>query len=343
MHHLLLLLPLLAPADEPVLTLPDGPAAKAWAGVGAETVPAGAPRGAATAEWSEPETWRRWAELVAAAAAGERPDPARRAELCLLARAHGRARDAWRHYRALGGDPAWVAAVTPALLPGAPPGAAVEPGGRPAPLPDGARLEPFLPPTSQAGPAGAVAWRTATVHGLRVGDAVVDLAVTVEATGVQVDVTHVSGGSATLEIVLPEPEGFEIRVEYVDWLRRDPIELRDPIPLAIGPGEEPRQLYGRVIERRSELPTGLPERLPEGLRRGGLTFVVPADDPDREELGRVAETVGELLGIPTRLRAHRVPGEGWTGTTFELGPAGAERAERLRFLASSIERFLLGR
>ena len=36
--HALLLCALIAPADEPVLTLPDGPVAKVWAGVGADTV-----------------------------------------------------------------------------------------------------------------------------------------------------------------------------------------------------------------------------------------------------------------------------------------------------------------
>lgn len=340
--HALLLLPLLAaPGDEGPLSLPDGPAAKVWAGVGPETSPADiAARAGLWADWSTRSTWSTWASLVREEAAAEGPEPARRAILCLLARGHGRAGDAWAHYGTLGAEPGLVAAVTPRLLPGVPSEAAVEPGGRPAPLPDGVVLRPFLPPSSGEGPAGTVEWRSATAHGLRIGAAVVDLTVTVEATGVQVDLTHVSGGAATVSVLLPEPEGFEVKIEYLDWLRREDDQLRTPIPVELKPGEEPRQLYGRVLERRAALPTGGAQRLPAALVEGGLVFEVPDGDPDRAALEEIAAVVGELLGVEARLRAPGAPRGDTSGTVFRL-PAGRERVERLRFLASAIERFLL--
>jgi hypothetical protein len=335
----LLLLPLLlAPTrDNSALTLPDGPAAKVWAGVGPDTQPAELPPEARLGldPWNQPATWKRWAELVRLEE--QTNDPARRAELCLLAKAHGRASDAWHHYQALGADPTWVAAVTPSLLPGVPAGSPVAPGGRAAPLPDGVLLTPFLPPTSRR---GAVEWRTATVHGLTIGEAVLDLTITVEATGVQVDLAHVSGGAAKVSVLLPEPEGFQIRVEYVDWLRRDNDQIRTPITVELKPGEEPRQLYGRVLEQRSHLPTGAARKLPASLLLGGLVFEVPADDPQRADLARIAGVIGELLQVETRVDTPGAPRPEWSCTVFRL-PPGHERLERLRYLASAIEAYLL--
>lgn len=334
----LLLLALLVPTDGPVLTLPDGQAAKVWAGIGPETVPAGltAPPG----DWGSGSTWQRWAELVQAEASAEEHDPAQRAALCLLARSHGRAADAWGHYQALGAEPSWVAAVTPALLPGIPRQARVEAGGRPAPLPDGVLLTPFLPPSTQKGPAGAVEWRTAKSHRLRIGAAVVDLTITVEATGVQVDLTHLEGGPASVQVLLPQPEGFEIRVEYLDWIRREDEDLRTPIPVQLLPGEETHQLYGRILEQRSELPTGPATRLPAALVHGGLTFEVPAGDPDEPYLSEIAGVVSSLLEVEVRLAQPGVAPDTRPGLTFRL-PPGQERLGRLRFLASAIEDFLL--
>ena len=334
----LLLLALLVPTDGPVLTLPDSQAAKVWAGIGPETVPAvlAAPPG----DWDSHSTWQRWADLVQAEASAAEPGPARRAALCLLAQSHGRAAAAWGHYQALGAEPAWVAAVPPALLPGIPRGARVEAGGRPAPLPDGVLLTPFLPPSTQEGPAGAVEWRSARSHRLRIGEAVVDLTITVEATGVQVDLTHLEGGPTSVTVLLPQPEGFEIRVEYLDWIRREDEDLRTPIPVQLLPGEETHQLYGRILEARSELPTGAATRLPAALVRGGLTFEVPAGDPEEAHLTEIAGVVSSLLGVEARLAKPGAAPDARPGLTFRL-PPGQERLGRLRFLASTIEDFLL--
>jgi hypothetical protein len=178
------------------------------------------------------------------------------------------------------------------------------------------------------------------VHRVRVGAALVDVTVTVEATGVQVDLAHVEGEAATVHVLLPEPQGFEIRVEYLDWMRRDDADMRTPIRVELLPGEEPHQLYGRVLERRSDLPTGAAAQLPAALRQGGLTFEVPADDPEHATLAQIAAVVEDLLGVRTRLLAPGQPPTGWTRLVFRL-PAGRERLERLRYLASAVEAFLL--
>lgn len=350
--YALLLYALLTPADEPVLTLPDGPVAKVWAGVGVETQPAQLPAGIGERSWDEAATWQRWAELVALEARAQKPDPARRAELCLLARAHGRAEDAWQHYRELGAHPSWVAAVTPFLLPGVPGGSRIEAGGLAAPLKEGVLLAPFLPPATRSGLAGQVEWRSATAHRLRIGEGVIDVTITVEATGVQVDLAHVEGEAVELNVLLPEPEGFEIRIEYVDWMRREDSERRTPIPLRILPGEEPHQLFGRLLEGRSNLPTGKAVGLPALIREQGLTFLVPEEEDTYELTSRIAAVIGELLGVPERVRTVRVHPQEQPGIVFRLmqqpGSKGGQehgrvRLERLRYLASALEAFLLER
>ena len=330
--------------DGVVLELPDGPAAKAWAGVGSQTVPhplhpnlrkacaTSSPAGSAV------PTWRMWADWVAAEA--RTTEPERRAALCLLARAQGRHADAWGHYAKVGADPRWVASVTPYLLPGAPLDSPLEPGGNLAPLPDGVLLQPFLPPPIQNADAApsAVAWRKATVGGIRVGDATLELTISVEATGVQVDVVHRGGGAAKVAILIPEPPGYEIRIEYLDWMQTDQPRL--PILVDLQPGGEPTTLWGRMIERRVALPTGQAKSLPQSLVRGGLFLSMPADDPQRAAVGQIAPVLAKLLGVRVGLTEPGGQLPGWTGTVLHLGTA-AERGERLTWLASAIESFLL--
>ena len=333
-----------AMADGVALELPDGPAAKAWAGVGSETVPhplhpnlrnacaSSSPAGTAV------PTWHMWAEWVADEA--RETAPARRAALCLLARAQGRHADAWAHYAKLGADPRWVASVTPYLLPGAPLDSPVEAGGNLAPLPDGVLLRPFLPPQlvdADAAQTG-IAWRKATVSGIRVGEATLEVTISVEATGVQVDVTHRGGGATTVAILIPEPPGYEIRIEYLDWMQTE--QPRTPILVDLQPGGEPTTLWGRMIERRVSLPTGQAQRLPQSLVQGGLFLSLPADDPQRAAVGEIAPVLEELLGVRVGLTEPGAQLPGWTGTVLHLGNP-AERGERLTWLASAIESFML--
>lgn len=325
------------------LELPESAAERAWAGVGATTPPApGAAELAAlaAADWSAADTWERWAGLVRATR--DAPTAPDRAALCLFARGHGRGADAWRHFEALGAEPTWLAALAPALFPGAPAGTPVEAGGRPGPLPDGVLLEPLLPPDSGRLPRGAIEWRTAHARGLRIGDAVVDLAVSVESTGVQVDVTHVSGGAATVRVRIPEPDGFEVRMEYLDWMRVE--TLREPIAIPLSPDdEEPHTLWGRLQESRSSLPTGVAERLPQQIAEGALVLALPADDRERDSIEAVARAVEDVLGARVVVGEGTAKGDdgGWTSTTLRLPPPGPEREERLRYLASTVETFAL--
>jgi len=336
------------------LELPDGPAAKVWAAVGPETRPAALPpelAGLLADEgWARAATWAGWAELLAAEAAAERPDPERRAELALLARRHGRAPDAWRHFLALGGTARaaeWAAAVMPHLIPGVPTGTRIGPGGAPVALAEGVVLRPLLPPPSGDLPPGAIEWRTAKVTGLRVGAALVDIVLSIENTGVQIDVRHGGGERTTLALLLPEPRDYEIGIEYLDWMRQD--ELRQPHVVEVIEGEEEHTLYGRLRQRRTELPTGRAARLPAQIELGGLWFVVDADDPERERLLGVAAAFAGLLGVDVGLRATDPSDEsgaaaGFPGTTIRLPAAGdAGRERTLRYLVSAVETYVLAR
>jgi len=325
------------------IQFPDGPAAKAWAGVGVDTVPRALPKllraacsttspaGTSTATW---QLWARWL-------AGEvrQPSPKLRAALCLLARAQGRDRDAWEHYAHLTADPRWVATVTPYLLPGAPLDSKIEPGGTLAPLPDKTLLQPCLPPpTESSGDAHAITWRKATARNIQVGEAIFDLTISVEATGVQVDLVHTGGGAGQVAILIPEPPGYEIRIEYLDWAQTEQARL--PILVDLAPGQEPHTLWGRMIERRNSLPTGKARGLPRSLISGGLYLSLPGNDPQRIAVAELAPVLGDLLGVPVRLTEPGAPLPTWTGIVLQLG-SPSERGERLTWLASAIESFIL--
>jgi len=349
----LLLLPLALPvaptgADVTWLELPPGAAAETWGRVGEETRPTALPGELAAAlagdPWSRPGTWELWAELVAAEKAalraGEPADPARRATLCLLARAQGRSNDAWEHYAALRDHPTWTAALTPHLIPGVPlpPAARATIAGRSEPLPDGVLLTPLSPPAASRARPDQVGWRSATVRGLRVGEATLDLVLTVEPSGVQIDLTHVSGGAARLALRIPEPEGFEIRIEYLDWLRRE--ELGEPIEVVLEPGEETRSLYARVLERYSDLPTSRAQKIPAQILEGALVFQLDPGDGERGEIERLTRALAGLLEVDVLL-AERGQETASSATTIHL-PEGEARDGHLRYLAGAIECFLLG-
>lgn len=330
------------PLQDARLELPDGPAAKAWAAVGPDTMPAElSPELRALAqEATTPEAWEAWARSLERARPGAVPAaPEARAALVLFARAQGRARDAWRHLAALGAHPEWVAALTVRLLPGIPHDARVGPGGMPLALPSDVRLDPLVPPTSGDLLPGQIEWRSATLRGLAVGAGRVDVTVTVESTGVQIDLAHAGGGDTAIAAVLPVPEGFDVEAEYLDWDR-----LEAPVGGAIratvtAADEEPRAVYGRTFERRVELPTGPVARLPRQLLEGGLRLEIPADDPDGPRIARIAAVVAELLDAPVAVVATGEDGS-WTGTRVPLG-VGDAREARLAYLASRIEELLL--
>lgn len=331
----LLLLALAAVAgspEAPRVELPPGPAARAWAGVGPETAPAElAP---VAREVLSGADWARWAAELAAERDAEDADPARRAALALRARAQGRDEDAWRHLAACGGDPTWVAALLPALLPGVPLELLAQDGARGVvdALPDGVLLSPAPPP-----PVAGEWRREASLAGLRVGGAVLDLTVTVDYDGVQVDLQHRAGEPARVLVQLPEPREFEIRVAYLDWSR---LDEPGPVAVELAPGSEERSVYGRFAARATPWTLELPAELPEGLARGGLVIVHPPDPARRERLAGLDAALAELLGVPCRRveRAHPGPPAS-AEVQVDLFEAGWEA--KLEGLLSQVERFVL--
>ncbi len=332
----------------PGVYLPEGPAQRAWASVGPATVPAR--RSPQPAAPGPAETWRLWGEGLAtesaAQAAGQPASPQTRRALALFALDQGRALDAWGHLAACGADAAMLADLMPRFLPGT--AAPAGPGGLPRPLPDGALLTPALPPRTPAARPGVLEWRSASLFGLRVGEASLALRVAVESTGVQVDVQHLSGGPARLRLRIPEPPGYEIRVEYVDWFRQD--TLREPLDLKIEPGDRVHTFFGRFLARRSDQPVPLPGHMPAGLLQGGLRLVLSAG-PDEQvaaalsELDAAARAIGHLLGIvvtasseaPAQPSSAARP---WSCTTVRIPPGSAGRRV-LASIAAAIEARLL--
>ncbi|MFT5477879.1 MAG: hypothetical protein ACI8Y8_003236, partial [Planctomycetota bacterium] len=270
----------------------------------------------------------------------ERADPgsdARRpALLCLLARRQGRSLDAWAHYSALTASPACAAAVLPHLMPGVPLATVIEDGGRPAALPNGVILRPIPPPA--ADPAQLFQPRTAEVNGLRIGAGEIRMIVRFESSGLEIEVQHTAGDALEVSIVLPEPEGLEMNIEYTNWAREEDVGM--PRTLTIGPGDEPLSIYGRFAMRNATLPTGSIERVPETLARGGLFLEGPAGSAQDALLATAASTLAELLQLPVSVRDGNdsVALDGPSGVIVRLGD---EPAKRLSYLVSRVEEFLL--
>jgi len=323
--------------------LPDGPAARAWAGVGPETVARelsgdwlerAVAEAAGGAEGLEAE-WTAWAAWLAGEAAATEPDPRRRSALALHALRQGRWGSAWRHFEALGATPEWAAAVMPHFLPGAP-------TGRARALPDGALLRPAVPPASGEAGAWRFETREAWARGVRIGAAEVELRVLVEAAGVELTLRHTGGGPTTFQVLLPEPAGMAIRVEYLDWMRQD--TLRQPLPVSLAPGGEPVVLFGRFLPSESRLPATPAGALPPQLARGGLWLEVEPLSSS-EPLARAAATaLGRALDVPAGLRRPSDPPSGapWSGTVVRV-PDGAEAGRLLASIAAAAEDYLLSR
>lgn len=328
--------------------LPEGPAARALAGVGRGTQPHGLALAsehlpgllAHPDPWSLPATWEHWARWVEAEAELGEPDPSRRAALCLLARAQGRDEDAWAHLAAAGGDPAWVASALPYLWPGIAFDLPAAAGGRPAPLPAGARLAPALPPGAAEVLRGRAPRAELALRGLQVGGGRIDLRLVLEPVGVELELRHAGGADVEVEVLLPIPPGFEAWVDYVDWLRQD--EPGAPRRLTVGAGdEEPRQLFARLRPRPEPLPASPRAALPAGLALGGLRLA--AREEEREALAAAAAALGRLAGVPAGVRDVRAGRDGapaFEGVVVGV-PDGAAGARVLARVASAAEAWRL--
>ncbi len=359
MNRLLLLFPLLLPglpAEQeastfPWIELPDGPVAKAWAAVGEETVPAAfgedfpLARLAAGDAWSTPETWKAWSEWLALGkqADGEAKLAAVRAGLAWLALDQGRNEDAWTHFAACAQAPEWMALLMPRFLPGTP--AAHKPGaaGWPGKLENGTLFTPCIPSLPPS-PSGVLLARAATVRNLRVGDARFDMKITFDSYGVQLDFEWKSGGPAHLLVLIPEPDGFEIRVEYVDWMRQK--EKRVPHRVELSEETAQISLFARIKSTRALWPGLGSGQVPRELAQAGLWLEHEPGETKLELLSAVAQAATRVLDLPVGLRerAEQDPGTESTapvGVILRVPPPGPERRRKLAWLASTLERYAL--
>ena len=334
-----------APAQ---VTLCESPAARAWAGVGPETVPvdldellfAEDPWLLDPSRADPAQVWERWGTWLGAEGRSESADPRRRAGLCLLAVHHRRWEDAWAHFARLGAAPPWAAAVVPALVPGVPIdqlGAAADPGRS---LPEGLVLRPAVPPRPADDPPTSLRPREMWARQLRIGGAVLDTKVSIEPSGLEVDLWHLSGEAVEVAVLLPEPPGQEIRVEYIDWMRQD--ERRVPLRLELVPGSEEHNLFGRFSPRRAPLPA-LPEgALPAGIAGGGLWISLPASDELERTAAPVARALSRLFDVPGGTLAHGMPlpPGSVAGVRIEL-ESGAAGLSKLVAVVSLAETYVL--
>jgi len=231
--------------------------------------------------------------------------------------------------------------VTPWLLPGSPLEILAGPGGLAQPIPNGLRLRPALPPAPADQIPGRVASRTAELKGLTIGEAVCDLVLEVEATGVTLDVYHRSGGTGVLIVDLPMPPGAQVFVDYVDWDRQDVKGL--PLELTIEPREDEYTIFRRYKLARREVPAfPEPGTLPAGIARFGLTLQL-AEGADEDASRALATACARLLERPVRvaLAGDREEGQPVRGTVVEM-PAGEPGVQQRAWLASALEHHLLG-
>jgi hypothetical protein len=316
--------------------LPAGPASDTASKIAADTKPAVLPK-LADDPWQSPATWRRFAELLSAESAGKAPDPARRAELALLALAQHRWDDAWLRFSECASSPSTVAALLPRFLPGTV--AALNEA-----LPDGAVLAPALPPLAAEGPGaprGFVQRRAMRIEGLVLGTAHLALRVSVEGEGVEIDIEHKSGGAVKLKVAIPEDPQFAFADEYVDWFRQEKPGV--PHEVSIQPGDEAHTLYARFEPRKAEWPTLLPDRMPAQIEQGILWLEPGSDERVRPLLEAVAECLTSgPLHVVARLGGPRDASADHVGVRVDLSD-GTERSRKLTWIAGAVERCALGR
>lgn len=327
-----------APASPPPrFEFADGPIAKLAAILGTEQAPAKLDAADVAVSWSDPAAFERWRAALAGTA-GEQAGEAR-ARLALLARAQDRTADAWAHVEVAGHDPARLAALLPRFLPGIADDAPVGLGGLPGALPDGAVFRPSTPPRTRPLERGRVERRAMRVRGLRVGEAVLGLRVSVEPEGVQIDVEHISGGPARVAVKLPTEPGFALANEYVDWYQ---VEQRGAAHVVeIRPGDEEHTLYGRFEPSEAAPSHALPEKMPAGIELGGIAI---RPEPGPEGRARADALAKALTGAPISLAARVLgaadsPGD-FTHVVLDLSDARTSAA-KVANLCGAIERFTL--
>jgi hypothetical protein len=292
--------------------------------------------------WSSPATWSAWsaalARVLRAQSATETIEA--RARLALGAQAQGRGEDAWQHLEACVSDPAWIAAMLPRFLPGVPAHSPAGAGGLSGALPNGVVLTPTLPPRSRDVPDGHFDRRAMQVDGVRVGDATLSMRVSVENEGLQIDIKRLTGGSAAFSVRIPSVPGFPFASEAVDWYPQDQSGIAHALTLDDEHVE--RSLFARFEPRARELFQHVPEKLPAQLELGQLVLLVREEERSDPLLTALAAALrAEPLKLDCVLRARGAPAASWSGITVDLTKP-EQRAQRIAWLASAVERFALG-
>lgn len=337
-----------APPAFPWVELPDGAVAKAWAGVGEDTVPAQFGEDFPTEKlkagdaWSSSETWLLWSEWLTSqdAETSVEKAAARRAGLAWLALEQGRNEDAWRHFTACANAPEWMALLMPRFLPGTPPEYAPGAAGRPEELPDAVLFTPCIP-SMPPSPSGVLLAREATIRDLVVDGARFDMKVLFDSYGVQLDFEWKSGGPANLLVLIPEPDGYKIRVEYLDWIRQD--EKRVPMLVELSEQTPQVSLFARILSTQSLWPGSGTGGVPAEMRRAGLWLEHDSGESELELLRAVAQAAARVLGLEVRVRESGTqPADNKPrGVVLRVPPPGPERQRKLAWLASTLERYAL--
>ena len=208
------------------------------------------------------------------------------------------------------------------------------------PLPADVLLTPVVPPPPRELLRGELVPRSMRVDDLAVGDAVVSISLELATDGVQLDVAHVSGGEARVAFHLPEPEDWNIRVEYFDWERR--TELGRPHRFVLLPGEDELSSWARFEPKNVRWP-GLArddaEAAVDRARKAGMVVEAIAEFEDRARGFALAART--IFGLDVEVRATGAPIEDaaiLAPTRVELGK---DAVDELAALVSLLERAAL--
>lgn len=329
------------PADPPRLSLPAGPAARAWSAVERATQLAPLPPEcevfAQPSAWNQRDTWSRWADILNAANGDTDARHAARVAATLAALSQGRSEDAWDHFAALADRPQWLVALAPYFVF----------GGPSSEFANEVVIAPSLPPLNR--PArerllglGRLEAREMRWVNVGVGAARVDLRVAVEFEGLQIDVEHRSGEEATLGIVLPELLDFEFSSVYVDWEVEPQVE--GPHVVSVSATTPKIEIYARCRPVQLRWPMTLPNELDTRARRDGFQVLVAENDLASPRALGFADALAKLTRSTAIVRSIAAPPTQppWSGLSLDFS-SGPERVRKFRTLLSLLERWALER
>jgi hypothetical protein len=282
--------------------------------------------------WGAEEPWRRWVELLRAERVAR--DPSRSAALAELALNQGRDGDAWNYWLEAARSSGWGAALLPLFIPGA-----LEPKARGRrEFSDGVLLRPALPPTADLDAGLRQMAGTALELGeFGVGAARCALRVAVNNDGLEVLVRHVAGGAARVRVAAPLPRGVEPGTLLADW-ERQPAGTTTA-EFALDAENNEHSLWLGFRPRAVRWPSPPREQL-RALAPGRRVYVVGS--PEELRLARLAEALGELLGVDARFTpALPKSAPDVEPLVLELS-AGPARERKLAELIGLVEAFVLG-